>query len=317
MGKKISPPRKHVIGARSRADNMFEMSRAVVTNDWIYVRHYYPYYPYIQPGLIFSDDKESLKELRRLKNRGLLHDEAMKMWSEKPVEELYNLKNDPEELNNLALLGGYKQLMDSLRSIIHIWALKYGDTGLLPEAEYIIRSEGSTPYELLKGEFALEEILKSAELVGKSDIKSLINNLSAEESAARYWALIGLQAMKEKATPAISDIKIALSDESPSVQIAAAETICKLGYLDDGLPVLKKWLLDDRPQVALQAARSIELLEEKAKPLIQALYEVIEKNKSTDPNAKRRYKDFNFAAFTIWSAEWALHHCGEDVNTKM
>jgi HEAT repeat protein len=122
--------------------------------------------------------------------------------------------------------------------------------------------------------------------------------------------------MKEKAAPAIAELEKMLKDGSPSVQIAAAETLCKLGQMK-GLDVLEKWLLDDRPQVALQAARSIELLEEKAKPLIPALYKVIEKNKSTDPDAKRRFKDFNFAAFTTWSAEWALHHCGENVNTKM
>jgi len=318
MGKRITPPRKHIIGARSRADNMYEMSRAVVTEDWIYVRHYYPHYKYIQPGLIFSDDKESLRELRRLKNQGELHEEAMKMWGEKPNEEMYNLQNDPHELNNLARFEENNQLLDSLRSIIHNWALKYPDTGLLPEAEYMIRAEGSTPYELLrKGGIALEEIIESAELIGKSDIERLKTNLNAEESAVRFWAVIGLQAMKEEAKSAVSELKKMLNDESPSVQIAAAETICKLGYLDDGLPVLGKWLLDDRPQVALQAARSVELLEEKAKPLIPALYNVIEKNTSTDPDAKRRFKDFNFAAFTMWSAEWALHHCGEDVNIKM
>jgi len=318
IGKRIFPPRKHVIGARSRADNMYEMSRAVITDEWIYVRHYYPHYPYIQPGLIFSDDKESLRELRRLKNEGLLHDEALKMWNAKPVEELYNLKEDPNELNNLAIQGTNNELMDSLRNIIHTWALNNNDTGFLPEAEYMIRSKNSTPYELLRnGDVALEEIIQSAELIGKADIASLVTNLSAEESGVRYWAVIGLQAMEEKAQPAISELKKMLRDESPSVQIAAAETVCKLGYLEEGLPVLENWLLDDRPQVALQAARSVELLGKKAKPLIPVLYDVIEKNKSTDPNSKRRYKDFNFAAFTTWSAEWALHNCGEDVNTKM
>lgn len=317
MGKRIYPPRKHVIGARSRADNMYEMSRAVVTDEWIYIRHFYPHYPYIQPGLIFSDDKESLKELRRLKNEGALHEEAMKMWGEKPVEELYHLKTDPAELNNLASDENNLELMDSLRNLILSWALKNTDTGLLPEADYMIRSEGSTPYEFIRnGEVPLEKIIESAELIGKANLGDFIEKLSDEEAGVRYWAVIGLQALKEKAAPAIPELKKMLEDNSPSVQIAAAETLCKLGQME-GLAVLEKWLLDDRPQVTLQAARSIELLEEKAKPLIPVLYEVIEKNKSTDPDATRRYKDFNFAAFTTWSAEWALHHCGENVNIKM
>lgn len=318
MGHRIAPPREHVIGARSRADNMYEMSRAVITNDWIYVRHYYPHYTYIQPGLIFSDEKESLKELRKLKNSGDLPAEAVRMWKEKPVEELYNLKDDPMELNNLYSNHNLQAVKDSLNKIIRNWAIRTYDTGWLPEAEYMMQSKQTTPFEWIRsGGAELERIIESAELVGNTDLKSIVENLKHKESGVRYWAVIALQSLKDDAKPAYRLLKESLKDESPSVQVAAAETVCRLGYPDEGLPVLEKWLLDENPQIALQAARSIELLEEMAKPLIPALYKVIEKNRSTDPNAKRRYKDFNFAAFTTWSAEWALHHCGEDIETKM
>ncbi len=318
MGHRIAPPRDYIIGARSRADNMYEMSRAVITNDWIYIRHYYPHYPYIQPGLIFSDEKESLKELRRLKNNGELSGEALKMWQEKQVEELYDLQNDPLELNNLSSNPELQTIKDSLNNRIREWAIKSYDTGWLPEAEYMMESSLSSPYEWMReGGSDLAEIIESAELTGSTDLKSLIGNLKHEQAGVRYWAVIGLQALKEGALPAIGVLKEALNDDSPSVQVAAAETVCKLGYPDAGLPVLERWLLDENPQIALQAARSIELLEGMAIPLVPSLYKVIEKNRSTDPNATRRFKDFNFAAFTIWSAEWALHHCGEDIETKM
>jgi hypothetical protein len=70
---------------------------------------------------------------------------------------------------------------------------------------------------------------------------------------------------------------------------------------------------DDRPWLALYAARSIELIGAKAKPLVPVLYEVLEKNAAPE-GAETRYKDFNFAAFTSWSLEWALHLCGEDMD---
>ena len=55
-----------------------------------------------------------------------------------------------------------------------------------------------------------------------------------------------------------------------------------------------------------------QLIEEDARPLIPIMYQVLEKNLG-EPNAPRRYKDFNFAAFTSWALEWALQELGEDI----
>ena len=42
LGKDIPEPRSFVFGARDRADDMFEMSRAVLNERYIYIRHYMP-----------------------------------------------------------------------------------------------------------------------------------------------------------------------------------------------------------------------------------------------------------------------------------
>nr|MBX2876511.1 hypothetical protein [Saprospiraceae bacterium] len=81
------------------------------------------------------------------------------------------------------------------------------------------------------------------------------------------------------------------------------------------IDVLGKWVLDERPWLALQAARSIQLIGPAARPLIPTLYQVLEKNLG-GPNAKRKYKDFNYAAFTSWALEWALQELGEAVNVN-
>ena len=95
-------------------------------------------------------------------------------------------------------------------------------------------------------------------------------------------------------------------------QILAAESLCIRGRHPRALEVLRKWVLDGRPWLALQAARSIQLIGPAARPLIPTLYEVLEKNLGT-PDAKRKYKDFNYAAFTSWALEWALRELGEEV----
>ena len=103
MGRWAGPPRRYVYGARSRADDMFECSRAVHDGRYIYVRHFLPHLPYIQPGFIYGDQKRSYRELRRLHREGRLEGPAAALWApRKPLEELYDLREDPHELTNLA-----------------------------------------------------------------------------------------------------------------------------------------------------------------------------------------------------------------------
>ncbi len=77
--------------------------------------------------------------------------------------------------------------------------------------------------------------------------------------------------------------------------------------------VLGKYPRDERPWLVLQAARSAELIKEKAKPLVPVLYELPDKNKAL-PGSDRRYKDGKFATFNHWSVKWVLHHCREEVD---
>ncbi len=306
-------PRKYVYGARSRADNMYEVSRAVLDSQYIYIRHYFPHYPYIQPGYIFSDRKRSFRELRRLKEQDLLTGEALDMWLPKGVEELYDLRHDPQELHNLAEDPRYQPVKTNMQQTLHAWMKKYHDTGLLLEPEMMIRAEGATPYHMAHDpeQYDVSRVLEAAEMVGKADIQEMIRKLKDQDSGVRYWAVIALQA--REATSAAAKLTPLLDDPSPTVQIAAAETLCRWGQCAIALPILSQWVQDDRPWLALQAARSIELIGAKAKPLVPVLYAVLEKNAAPE-EASGRYKDFNFAAFTSWSLEWALHHCGEDID---
>lgn len=178
----------------------------------------------------------------------------------------------------------------------------------------MIRSEGSTPYEYAResGEYHPERILEAAEMVGKATEEEILEKINDDDSGVRYWSAIALMQPEKISNKAISALEKLLSDPSPSVQIEAAEALCYRTNSKRAVEVLGKWVQDDRPWLAMQAARSILLVEEDARPLIPVMYEVLEKNLG-EPGARRKYKDFNYAAFTSWSLEWALQELGEDV----
>ncbi|MCA1759136.1 MAG: DUF4976 domain-containing protein, partial [Bacteroidales bacterium] len=104
-----------------------------------------------------------------------------KLWNKKPVEELYDWQTDPQELNNLAGDPAYAEIINRLKSKMHDWMVETHDLGLLPEAEYMIRSEGSSPYEYAResGDFQPAEILEAAEMVGVAGEKEILEKLEA------------------------------------------------------------------------------------------------------------------------------------------
>lgn len=317
LGHRTPKDRAYIFGARDRADDMYEMSRAVSDGRYFYVRNFMPHLPYIQSGYIYSDVKDSFRALREAFKAGELNAEQLKLWQAKPVEELYDWQTDPQELNNLADDPEYKKIKQDLAQRLHDWMIEHRDLGLLPEAEYMICSQGSTPYEYAResGEYAVEEILEAAEMVGNAGEAALVETLSHPESGARYWAVMGLRQLETIDDSTIQALFSVMDDPSPSVQILAAEVLCHFVDAPQAVTTLGEWVQDERPWVAMQAARSIQLVGEDARPLIPIMYKVLYKNLG-DGSSHRKYKDFNYSAFTSWSLEWALQELGEEIQVN-
>ena len=317
LGKTDSIKRPFAFGARDRADDMVEMSRSVTDGKFIYIRHFMPHLPYIQPGYIYSDEKEAFKALRKLHKKGKCNAEQEKLWNPKPVEELYDLEADPSETSNLATNTTYAEAKEKLKSRLHAWMLENKDLGLLAEPEYMIRGSQTSPYEYARysGNYPVDKILQAAEMVGFASEKEHLAKLQDQESGVRYWAVMGLRQYPNVDKNTLKALEKALEDESPSVQVVAAEALCHFGKPAKAIPVLGKWVVDDRPWLALQSARNILLVGNNAKSLIPEIRKVLEKNLSK-PGAKGKYKDNNFASFTSWALEWALQEMGEKVKVN-
>lgn len=317
LGKGSIAKREFAFGARDRADDMVEMSRSVTDGSYIYIRHFMPHLPYMQPGFIYSDDKEAFKALRKIHIAGKTNAEQEKLWNPKPLEELYDLDADPFETHNLASDQAYSRVKAKLKKELNSWMLKHRDLGLLAEPEYMIRSLHSSPYEYSRnsGQYQVEKILEAAEMVRVAKENELLVKLQDPEGGVRYWVVMGLRQFSRVGQSTLHALEKALDDESPSVQIIAAEALCYFGKPQKAIPILGKWVQDDRPWLALQAARNILLAGNYAKPLIPEMKKVLQKNLATS-GEKRKYKDNNFASFISWSLEWALQEMGEKIKVN-
>jgi len=131
--------------------------------------------------------------------------------------------------------------------------------------------------------------------------------LSDSDSAVRYWAVVALSVLGPDASPAVEALTERLADSSPNVRFAAAGVLCKLGLCENALPVLTQGLEDGREETVLYAAREIQFLGNKARPIVQQIREAQVRCKNPDGT----YKNNNHATFINWALKYALENCGE------
>ena len=108
--------REFAYGARDLWDEIEEKSRAVTSGDWSYIRNDKPEVPYDAHQAYLEFYRPAVHVMRTLYKQGKLNDDQKPFFEPtKPKEELYNLKEDPHQLNNLATNPKYVSILEKLR----------------------------------------------------------------------------------------------------------------------------------------------------------------------------------------------------------
>lgn len=127
-------PRDFVPLSRDRADYTFDQIRGVRTSQYKYIRNKYPDVPYMQPS--YRDGWDETKDWFALKESGELTDaQSLFVADTRPAEELYDLHEDPHEVNNLADDPEYAGILSDLSSTLDAWIVENGDKGQVEENE--------------------------------------------------------------------------------------------------------------------------------------------------------------------------------------
>jgi uncharacterized sulfatase len=243
MGEYAATAPPYLYGFRGRTDERYDNVRTVRDERYIYIRHYMPYRPYGQHVEVMFNSRTT-QAWKRLFDEGKLPPHQAAFWRTKPSEELYDLNDDPDEVRNLVDSSKHKAVLQRMRRALREWQIEIRDVGLLPEGELHRRSAGSTPYQLGHDEtrYDLEAVLAAADLATNgetSGVALLKKSLASSDSAVRYWAAIGLLCRGKPAVDAAqAELRKAIDDDSPSVRIAAAESLARYGSLSHRQPAL-------------------------------------------------------------------------------
>ncbi len=114
-----SSPRSCIFAARDRMDTSIDRMRAVRTKQYKYIRNYLPAIPYMQPNRYKEQNYPTWNLVKEWNRQGKLNPtQALFAAEVKPIEELYDISADPDEVHNLALNRAHKQNLDRLRSLV-------------------------------------------------------------------------------------------------------------------------------------------------------------------------------------------------------
>ncbi len=295
--------RPHAYLFRDRVDEVFELSRGVRDRQFKYIRNFMPHRPYMEISE-YCEPAQMVRDLRRLAAEGRLSGPtALYLAQTKPIEELYDLENDPHELNNLAADTRYTDILQRMRQKLRNYVFSLRDTGFLPESDMFRRAGDQTIWEMAQDDekYPLARIFEAADAVGhpEKSYQDFEVFLADTDPAVRYWGVIGLMSMSELPQRAISRLHQLLDDNSPEVRIVSAEALCRFEKPEKAVPVLAKELRSSDPYVRLLAASTLAVVNRHAAGARDSVLETIGEKGSGD----------------MWMfTQWALARCCRQLN---
>ncbi len=181
-------PRNFAFGSADRFDEVTDMQRSVLDGRYVYIKNFLPHLPLIYRNKYREQITMNAKLIAMDRNKELSGDAAYIFMDTKPNEELYDLKNDPYEVHNLANNPNHAERMTNFRKALANWQLEIGDKGFIPEHDLI---------QLFWPEFlqpVTSEVIFKNEKRGKIVLESTTEGASIgyqldKEIGSKHWNL--------------------------------------------------------------------------------------------------------------------------------
>ena len=209
-----------------RFDEKYDLVRGLRKGKYKYLRNYQPFN--IDALFNFYRYKmQAFQEWETLYKAGKLSEPQKQFFQIRTPEALYDLKNDPHEVHNLAANPAYQATLASLRQELQEQVQAMPDLSFYPEP-YFLENGLSNPVQFgqqHKKEIGeLVEIADLSLLSFKKAKKGIKKALKSNNPWKRYWGLIACSSLGKSAAPLYKKArKIAAKDTEKLVQLRALE----------------------------------------------------------------------------------------------
>ncbi|MGJ8651693.1 MAG: sulfatase-like hydrolase/transferase [Opitutaceae bacterium] len=254
---------------RARMDERVENARAVGDKQFLYIRNYMPYTPWMQP-LNFLWRMQATQAWVEHVESGKASEVEVRFFKPKNwTEEFYDTVKDPDNINNLIDNPEYAGIINRMRTNLRDWQENVFDTGMLPESEMVrlAAKNKTTIYEVARNPklYNLPSLLDAADLALEEDPTNrpaLRALLSSPDLGLRYWGMVGCFLLDDT-----ESAQLCLEDDSHEVRAMAGWLLLRSGDTDAGLQCLKS-LLEENSYATLTVLNIIDWAGDAAKPLL-------------------------------------------------
>ena len=235
LGPRTEPEPPYVFSFRERMDERIDNERAVRDKHFAYIKNYMPFViwgqhlEYLWKMVAMRTWEDAYKHHRTDEVTG-------RFFTPKPVEELYDMDADPDNVVNLADKLEYRQTLETMRAKLREWQLQIHDSALLPEAERVRRATENklTVYEMVRDPklYDLPAYLDAADLALTQDPVNrpkLVQLLRSHDSGLRYWGAVGLLMLGRADADTQGALESVLDDPCGEVSAMAAWVLIQSG----------------------------------------------------------------------------------------
>ncbi|EMI55915.1 sulfatase atsG [Rhodopirellula sallentina SM41] len=227
-----------------RMDEKYDLVRAVRVGNWKYIRYFEAQYPNSLENQ-YRYEMLAYQEWRELAKESNLPPEQLAFFQPRPVEALFDLSNDPHEVENLASSGEHGSRLMEMRKLLDDHLKETNDLGFFPEAIWL-REGLDNPVQ-----FGIQNHDRIAKYIDTANIalmpwdqatSPLLSAMNSADPWVRYWALCAASSKvagdddaRETAASDDSMLKLATRltlDSEPLVAARAIEFLALLGKAD-------------------------------------------------------------------------------------
>lgn len=269
LGAKSEAERDFHFAFRGRMDERNENARAVCDKQFLYIRNYMPYTPWMQYLNYLWKMKATEAWEIHVKSGKASEIEARYFKPKGSAEEFYDMLKDPDNVDNLIDNPEYAQIIGKMRAGLRSWQEQIHDAGLLPESEMVKRAAESntTIYEMVRNPklYNLPGLLDAADLALEqktTNLPALKELLQSADSGLRYWGIVGCFLLNDQKAGFQC-----LEDDSHEVRAMAAWLLIRTGEKEKGFECLDH-LLREKSYATLKVLNILDWINDDAEPLI-------------------------------------------------
>jgi arylsulfatase A-like enzyme len=266
-------PRNMIVSARDRCDETVDTIRCIRTDRFKYIRNFMSFRSHTQPNETL-DHQDFLVAMRELHGSGRLTELQSRIFAPaRPVEELYDLREDPDETVNLADDEEFTATLRAFRGKLYEWMEDSGDLGLIPEP--ILEDLGLTCGNKLfildapENHNLVTELVELIEDGEQERLDKLCAALASPRPSIRYWDATWLGLVGK--VNCVDELENRLMDPDATVRIAVALALYRLGHASRSVEILAEEIRNYNLLVGLYAIRALESMGEGAQPARDAV----------------------------------------------